>query len=252
MLVLKTVMIVPILLLSSNNRFTGYCYGRELAELQAIVTVSLLLVYSLCSWLSPPYWDSKNNFLDSIGRLSLLCISFVGLIPLYTTSVNSYILDSILNLVTGFTTIFFIAMVLSDAKPVRLALKNFRKSLVLTTCRSSRRPHIFSEAFSLRKARRERIWHEFWDVLFEQDSEYQVPCRPGVKAGGYQPVSLSYDKGCAPPYLLNFRGTIGERHAENKEIVSSESVQSVSTKTSSSCRRNSERCCRCRLSMRQR
>lgn len=240
MLVLKTLLIIPILLLSPNNRFTGYCSStapdeechnrRDLAELKAIVTVSVIVAYSLWSWILRPYWDSKNDSLDSVGRLSLLLISFVGLIPLYTTSVSPYILGTVLNLFTSFAAIYFVAMMLSEANSVRFALKNFRKSLVLTRCRSSRRPRIFSDAFSLRQARKERIWHEFWDVLFQQDSEYQVPCRPGLKAGDYQPVELSYEKGYTPPYLLNFRGTIGERHAENKEIVSFESAKSVSTK----------------------
>ena len=62
------------------------------------------------------------------------------------------------------------------------------------------------------------IWHEFWDVL---------PNKKDVEEGKYKPVALLYKYGGSPPYLLDFHGTVGERHEENKEIAAHESVASI-------------------------
>ena len=42
----------------------------------------------------------------------------------------------------------------------------------------------------------------------------------------YDAKNLGYQYGGSPPFLLDFEGTIGERHAENKEIVANESFGS--------------------------
>ena len=63
--------------------------------------------------------------------------------------------------------------------------------------------------------RRLRIWHPFWDGLILTRTEFALPeMRKGEQ--------LSYAESTAyPPYLQNFRGTVAERHLENKEIAAS-------------------------------
>lgn len=238
-MIFKVLVVLPAVFLVSNNRLGGFCSEstnedecpgrRKLLLLQAILTVCVLGVYAFWSWLSRPYLDSKNDFLDAISRFSLLIIAVIGLIASQTSSYDT-LFGIVLNVLTSLAALSSVAMMISGAAPVQRAWKNVRKSLSLTKRRLNGGSLIFSDEFSLNKARKERIWHEFWDVLFQQDPEYRLPCKPTTKADAeYQPIDLGYQYGNSPPYLLNFRGTIAERHAENKEIVSFESLESVGT-----------------------
>jgi len=100
-----------------------------------------------------------------------------------------------------------------------------------------------------------RVWREFWEVLFAYDPQLRLPNKYAPKPDPPSPelyqhegyvslasadesqrerkddevkycsASLIYHHG-GPPCLLQFQGTVAERHEENKRIVASESEAS--------------------------
>ena len=69
-----------------------------------------------------------------------------------------------LNILTTSAVLSGIIMVIMDLPPVATAWHNYRKKIRLTKNRSNNEILLFSGSFSFVKARKERIWHEFWDV----------------------------------------------------------------------------------------
>merc|ERR1712115_710480 len=71
-------------------------------------------------------------------------------------------------------------------------------------------------------------------TLFKQDNNFRIPDEKSKndekekedEEDKYEPKLLGYQFGGSPPYLLDFEGTVGERHEENKEIVEHESFES--------------------------
>jgi hypothetical protein len=73
-------------------------------------------------------------------------------------------------------------------------------------------PLVFSEALRLTQELKARVWRPFFDGLFFGEERFRPP-----KEQRFEYAERISDHGYA--YLLDFRGTVGERHAENKHIV---------------------------------
>jgi len=137
---------------------------------------------------------------------------------------------------------------------VQVILKKMGQRVTFTLTRDTNEPLIFSKQLDIGRERKFRIWHEFWDTVIRQDSELRIPLSKELRVNGnenqnqnenenekeeeelgsnpnrddieYEPKHLGFQFGGSPPYLMDFEGTIGERHAENKEIIEHESFRS--------------------------
>ncbi|CEP02441.1 hypothetical protein PBRA_009025 [Plasmodiophora brassicae] len=226
-MVMKVLLVLPATVLVVDNKVGNSVSAAGVTGLlvvQAVVTIAILGIYALWCWTIRPYLDNENDLLDGICRFTALTIAVIGLITGAVSSPGVIIaFDVISNTLAAVAGIAAGAMALSSIPAVRHKMKNFRQMIEFT--KSGNDHLVLSDAFSFDRARKLRIWHEFWDVLFAQDEEYRVPMADPTSKE-YAPKHLDFKYGSSPPYLMGFAGTVGERHGENCEIAKYESLQS--------------------------
>ena len=74
--------------------------------------------------------------------------------------------------------------------------------------------------------RKFQLWQGFWDFIFDNDPLYKIPISIRTNKRNINNLNFNSNDKCTPPMLINFNGTIGERHLENKYIASHESIDS--------------------------
>eukprot|EP00474_Spongospora_subterranea_P004981 CRZ05439.1 hypothetical protein [Spongospora subterranea] len=224
-MVMKLLIVLPMAIMVASNRVGSNLGSSGVSGLllsQALATIAVLSVYAIWCWSTRPFLNSTDDVLDGVSRLTILIISLIGLLSSQTDA-GSKIFGAFANILAGISSLAAAVMIISGIPKFRSAFKNFREQASFT--QNGEEVLVFSKKLSLEKARKLRIWHEFWDVLFAQDAEYRLPSKKDVK-GKYEPIQLDYKYGSSPPYLIPFAGTVAERHAENKTICAFESVQS--------------------------
>eukprot|EP01006_Ploeotia_vitrea_P040253 TRINITY_DN66415_c3_g3_i1.p1 TRINITY_DN66415_c3_g3~~TRINITY_DN66415_c3_g3_i1.p1 ORF type:complete len:1005 (+),score=605.70 TRINITY_DN66415_c3_g3_i1:224-3238(+) len=234
----KLALIMPTTLLVTSNKIGGRDPTAQRDEdsplllIQSIITLGVLGLYAGAAWSSRPYLNDSDDWLDGFSRFGAL---FTALIALLTWFASANTLFSILlNLVTALTTLAMVTLFISNMGPVRNAIKGMRQKIEFTRSRTNPNDYLlFSADLDLHRERKIRIWHEFWDVLIRQDEALRIPhdnerhpLKGDPEKDKYVPRFLDFQLGNTPAYLLDFQGTVGERHEENKEIASRESVQS--------------------------
>jgi hypothetical protein len=235
-MVMKAMLVLPATLLVTSNTIGGRqerddptfdSDDKNLLFWQSVWTLLVLMVYAVMAWTSQPFLRDADDYLDSLARFSALFVAFIGLLTRWVDADTLF--GILLNTMIALSTISMVTLFLSNFRPVQLFFKNATQRIDLTRARVDRsKSLLFSDELDLARERKLRIWHEFWDVLFAQDHDLRLPHdkREDPKEESYIPVKLDYQRGFTPPFLLNFRGTVQERHLENKLIASSESIES--------------------------
>lgn len=233
-MVFKLFLIVPTTLLVVSNRFGGY-YDKDanpdqsdtnkLLLIQSIIVIVILVIYSIFSWSSRPFLDDADDWLDSLSRGTTLVIAIIGLlISVVSGGANAF--GIVLNVLSAVSASFMLFTFLKSSGPVHRCLKSCRQTVDFAKSRTDPdTPLVFSPQLDLNRERKLRIWHEFWDTIFSQDTKMRIPSE-NKDGEDYAAKQAAYSSGRTPPYLLNFSGTVQERHEENKTIASHESVLS--------------------------
>eukprot|EP00484_Ammonia_sp_Unknown_P027936 CAMPEP_0197047768 /NCGR_PEP_ID=MMETSP1384-20130603/23220_1 /TAXON_ID=29189 /ORGANISM="Ammonia sp." /LENGTH=889 /DNA_ID=CAMNT_0042479767 /DNA_START=357 /DNA_END=3026 /DNA_ORIENTATION=+ len=244
-LVIKIVLIMPVVLFVNTNKVGDRDpteSNKSLLAAQSIWTIVVLLVYSGFSTYSQPFIKDSDDQVDLVSRYTALAVAVLGCIASQVDG-GEVAFGVLLNLVTFVGGIVIVFYVLSGFRAIQVLLQKIRQKVSFTPTRDTNEPMIFSTQLDMERERKFRIWHEFWDTIFSQDEEFRIPADNAKankqneedgdgdgdgdeKKDKYEPKILGYQYGGSPPYLLNFDGTVGERHAENKEIIEHESFHS--------------------------
>jgi hypothetical protein len=231
---------------------------RDLLTVQVVCLFLVMLSFAVTAWCSRPYLKDADDMLDAVSRGTCTFVALSAVILLADDSSEEGFGIG-LNLVTTLAALFMISIFLSSVGFIRTKCKNWVGRVDFSMSRlDTNLAMVFSGELDLRVERKLRIWHEFWDVLFSQDPKLQIPNKnlelkyqesttvgrnnkihpeseltkkeqeelEEAKKKPYKPVTLNYAFGGSPPYLLDFKGTVQERHEENKKIVSHESFPS--------------------------
>jgi hypothetical protein len=249
-MVMKVVLVLPATLLVASNSIGGRITpedpefdsgDRGLLLAQSILTFIVLGIYAGLAWSSRPFLRNSDDALDGLSRFTCLVTAFFGILTF--ASGNNTAFGVILNILVTISSAAMLFLVVNSFPSVRRRLKAFRGEVELSPAHGDpSTPLLFSNELNLEREEKLRVWHEFWDVLFSQDPDLRLPHDEKARAepGKYVPVPVEFHYGENPPYLLNFRGTVMERHLENKEIASFESVESYETALAYACAMHEE------------
>lgn len=259
-MVIKMLLIVPTSVLVTTNKLgdrttnddtTLALKGEDdrrsnLLRVQSVLTLVILGIYAVLAWLSAPFLDPYDDFMDAVSRGCTLLIAFIGLLTSYVaySSTANLAYGIVLNILSSVSGVAMLIVFVATFEPIQRKWKNWTMRIDFTKSRiDMETPVVFSKELELSRERKLRVWHEFWDVIFTQDVDLRIPkdieaskdegpmCKCLDKDWVHNPnkyvaQTLGFSGGKVPPYLLNFQGTVQERHEENKRIAAMESFSS--------------------------
>jgi len=173
-MVFKTVVCLPVILLY-NHPF-----------LQGSITMVLLIIWGIVSYLSSPFIDHASDHLDYVTRISsFLTVLCATLAREYPGAVSEFgLVVNVWNILSVMVLIF---IVVSSTHWYLIWLKNWRRVLSFTAYnpktrfmesrlvshenineRLSDETYLNPLVWDLRREKKVRIWHKFWDGFFAQ------------------------------------------------------------------------------------
>ncbi|BGP20057.1 hypothetical protein JCM10213v2_008192 [Rhodosporidiobolus nylandii] len=159
--------------------------------------LALLGAFFLISAWSSPYIDIPSNSSDLASRVGYTVIAMMGLLAaLGMPGTDGWVVAT--NVVLYSLNVYFAIIGIGF---VQRFIKRSARRLDFSI-------DIFSPRIDLAKHLSRRIWQESLAALLLCAPEFAMPAQ-----------KLTFTKDDDPPYLLNFRGTVGERLVENLKIL---------------------------------
>ncbi|TFK30404.1 hypothetical protein FA15DRAFT_579807 [Coprinopsis marcescibilis] len=203
---LSTLAIIAII--DSNN-----CIFRSYSRTTIPVVRQIILLISttgffMAQCIYAPFLDPVNNASEWTSRLNYVTTSTTALLISLNVPnkhiIDTYVLYSIYILTYGLG-FYFSAINLGI---MQRAVKRLTRRIDFSVDIFSPRLDVSPSSVHIKR----RIWQESVTTLLLTDADCQIPSD--------QPMSFAQAQDNEyPPYLLDFRGTPGERHAENMKIL---------------------------------
>jgi len=225
---IKILLVAPVVLLTTTNTIGGRTddEDKSLMLYQSLTMLVVLAVYALLSSKSKPFIEDSDNRANIIEQWSALLVAALGFAASQIDGME-VVFGIVLNIVSIVSGAILFLYTIAGIDKVKTKLRTMGQRVHWTLTRDTLKPLLFSGQLDIGKERKVRIWHEFWDTLIAQDEGLRIPNKYSkAKDDKYKPKHLGYQYGRSPPFLLDFKGTVGERHAENLEIVANESFAS--------------------------
>lgn len=209
----KLIAVVIVVLFSKDNCiFRGY--ERRIIEsvragLQIVFTVSLIYrVYR-----TKPFLYASQNVSEYWSRACTVATSVIGLfIVLNVGPVSVYTLGIMLISTYVLMCIIVVWFSIRQTQKFQVMLKQIQQRLDFSL-------EIYNPRLNYFKHIKRRIWQETWTATLLVEDSFKMPSDTVVA------YSQSPHR---PPYLLNFKGTVAERHVENLRIVRQIGLRSYS------------------------
>ncbi|KAF9080571.1 hypothetical protein BGX23_001953 [Mortierella sp. AD031] len=209
----KLIAVVIVVLFSKDNCiFRGY--ERRVIEsvragLQIVFTVSLIYrVYR-----TKPFLYASQNVSEYWSRACTVATSVIGLfIVLNVGPVSVNTLGIMLIATYVLMCVIVVWFSIRQTQKFQIMLKQIQQRLDFSL-------EIYNPRLNYFKHIKRRIWQETWTTTLLVDDSFKMPVDMVVA------YSQSPHR---PPYLLNFKGTVAERHVENLRIVRQIGLRSYS------------------------
>ncbi|KAF9436637.1 hypothetical protein BGZ76_003398 [Entomortierella beljakovae] len=200
----KLIAVIIVVLFSKDNcLFRGYerrTIEATRAGLQIVFTVSLIYRH----YRTKPFLYASQNLSEYWSRACTVATSVIGLfIVLKVGPVSVNALGIMLIATYVLMCIIVIWFVIRQTQKFQVMLKQIQQRLDFSL-------EIFNPKLNYFKHIKRRIWQETWTTTLLVEESFKMPTDKVVA------YSQSPHR---PPYLLNFSGTIAERHVENLRIV---------------------------------
>jgi len=179
------------------------------AGLQIVFTVSLIYRH----YRQQPFLYASQNLSEYWSRACTVATSVIGLFIVIRAgplSVNT--LGIMLVATYVLMCIIVIWFVIRQTQKFQVMLKQIQQRLDFSL-------EIFNPKLNYFKHIKRRVWQETWTTTLLVANDYKMPAEKVVA------YSQSPHR---PPYLLNFIGTVAERHVENLRIVRQIGLRSYS------------------------
>jgi hypothetical protein len=178
---------------------------RKMLVIQQSVLIGLQSVL-LCTHLSvQPFVDMLSNRSELVSRFGYVMTAVIGLLVALQVKGSTVYQSALLYVVQALTYSGNIYFSLAGTSWMSHWIKRIQVRIDFSV-------DIFSPVLQLDKHIKRRIWQETLSTILLSAPEYRMPIG--------QMVTFSVDDHW-PPYLLQFCGTIAERHIENLKIVKS-------------------------------
>ncbi|CAG8485008.1 15034_t:CDS:2 [Acaulospora morrowiae] len=198
----KFVSILFVVSISKDN-----CLFRNVPRMQTdiirqLIQLVLMIILFLFHWKSEPFLYPLQNTGEYWSRIGYVVNSILAVVIAFQVS-------SIDGIRTASTIIsyLFIAVVVwcvvQETESYRTILKKVTKRLDFSL-------NIYSSKLDFSKHIKKRVWQETWSALLLTSDQFKMP----------KDKVVAYSQSIyRPPYMLNFMGTVAERHVENLKII---------------------------------
>ncbi|KAJ1033853.1 hypothetical protein NDA16_000061 [Ustilago loliicola] len=166
-----------------------------------VVMASLLGVHLLIK----PFVDKIGNRSEMVSRIGYVLTATIGLLVALNVQGSTVYNTTILYIVQAFTYGGNIYFALIGMSFVAHQVKRWQNRVDYTI-------DIFSPVLDITKHIKRRVWEETLSILILCGREYHMPLEQVIA------FSVS-DEDNWPPYLIDFQGSVAERHIENLKIV---------------------------------
>lgn len=170
--------------------------GTLIAVMASLLGLHLLL---------RPFVDKIGNRSEMVSRVGYVCTAIIGLLVALNVQGSTVYNTTILYIIQGFTYCANIYFALIGMSFVAHQVKRWQSRVDYTI-------DIFSPVLDITKHIKRRVWEETLSILILCGREYHMPLEQVIA------FSVSDDEQW-PPYLIDFQGSVAERHIENLKIV---------------------------------
>ncbi|KAF9111773.1 hypothetical protein BGX27_004459 [Mortierella sp. AM989] len=209
----KLLAVIIVVLFSKDNcLFRGYerrTIEATRAGLQIVFTVSLIYRH----YRTQPFLYASQNLSEYWSRACTVATSVIGLfivLKVGPLSVNALGIMLVSTYVLMCTIVIW--FVIRQTQKFQVMLKQIQQRLDFSL-------EIYNPKLNYFKHIKRRIWQETWTTTLLVEDSFKMPAEKVVA------YSQSPHR---PPYLLNFTGTVAERHVENLRIVRQIGLRSYS------------------------
>ncbi|EST06865.1 hypothetical protein PSEUBRA_003659 [Kalmanozyma brasiliensis GHG001] len=162
-----------------------------------------------------PFVDKIGNRSEMVSRIGYVLTATIGLLVALNIEGSTVYNTTILYIIQGFTysgNIYFAVVGMSF---VAHQVKRWQSRVDYTI-------DIFSPVLDITKHIKRRVWEETLSILILCGREYHMPLDQTIA------FSVS-DEDKWPPYLIDFQGSVAERHIENLKIVKQIGIEAYRT-----------------------
>ncbi|KAF9956753.1 hypothetical protein BGZ72_002478 [Mortierella alpina] len=204
--------IIVVFFSKDNCLFRGYerrTIEATRAGLQILFTVSLIYRH----YRTQPFLYASQNLSEYWSRACTVATSVIGLfIVLKVGPASPKTLGIMLVATYVLMCIIVIWFVIRQTQKFQIMLKQIQRRLDFSL-------EIYNPRLNYFKHIKRRVWQETWTTTLLVDESFKMPTDKVIA------YSQSPHR---PPYLLNFSGTVAERHVENLRIVRQIGLRSYS------------------------
>ncbi|CBQ68303.1 conserved hypothetical protein [Sporisorium reilianum SRZ2] len=175
------------------------------------VMASLLAVHMVIK----PFVDKIGNRSEMVSRVGYVLTATIGLLVALNVQGSTVYNTTILYIVQGITYSGNIYFALIGMSFVAHQVKRWQSRVDYTI-------DLFSPVLDITKHIKRRVWEETLSILILCGREYHMPLEQVIA------FSVS-DEDKWPPYLIDFQGSVAERHIENLKIVKQIGIEAYRT-----------------------
>lgn len=175
------------------------------------VMASLLAVHMVIK----PFVDKIGNRSEMVSRVGYVLTATIGLLVALNVQGSTVYNTTILYIVQGITYSGNIYFALIGMSFVAHQVKRWQSRVDYTI-------DLFSPVLDITKHIKRRVWEETLSIIILCGREYHMPLEQVIA------FSVS-DEDKWPPYLIDFQGSVAERHIENLKIVKQIGIEAYRT-----------------------
>ncbi|CAG8491759.1 5235_t:CDS:2 [Dentiscutata erythropus] len=190
----------------STHETTSISLARQ--SLQIFLMLMLLFIH----WRSEPFLHHSQNISEYLSRSGYVIAAILGIFVVLKIG-DYYIVSIILVIINLLIGLLVVWHLFKQTNGYKRFVKNMKKRLDFSL-------NIYSPKLDFSKHIKRRVWQETWTALILTSDQLKIP--PG-KVVAYSQSSHR------PPYLLNFSGSVAERHVENLKIMKQIGIKKYTT-----------------------
>ncbi|GAA5907037.1 uncharacterized protein JCM6883_006120 [Sporobolomyces salmoneus] len=199
-MLVKLVNVFIVVLISTDNCVFLNFDETKLDIIRQGTLFAFMSAFFLLDVYSRPQLDKISNRSDRISRFGYVGVSLCGLLVALSVPGKSVWDGSAIVVINAFSYTFNFYFAIISTQLLRRFVKRVQRRLDFSI-------DVFSPQLDLSKHVSRRIWQETFSTLILTAPEFAMSPSTTLKYCG------------DPPYLLNFRGSVAERHAENLKIL---------------------------------
>ncbi|CAG8623522.1 8765_t:CDS:2 [Cetraspora pellucida] len=194
--------ILLVSLISKDNCIFRNMPRTRIESIRQALQIVLMVLLLIIHWRNEPYIFASQNSSEYWTRTGYVITVVLGMVVILKVGPYQGISIGIIiiNCIVGIVMIWYI---LKETGPYQNFVKIIKKRLDFSI-------NIYSPNLDFSKHIKRRIWQETWTTLFLTSEHFKMP-KDKIVAYSQSPHR--------PPYLLNFTGSVAERHVENLKII---------------------------------